>query len=76
MAQKEGRLYLNENGRLALDAETEFHCGDVVEVLLCNVYITVRIEMNMRGEWYFVGLEKFHHMGFSPIGEVVRYGAA
>ena len=64
--QKEGRLFLNENGRLALDADTEFHCGDVVEVLIRNVYITTRIEMNERGDWYFVDFR------CSPIGQVVR----
>ena len=68
--QKEGRLFLNENGRLALDADTEFHCGDVVDLLIGNVYITTRIEMNERGEWYFVGFKG------SPIGEIVRYPAA
>ena len=64
--QKEGRLFLNENGRLALDADTEFHCGDVVELLIGNVYIQTRIEMNGRGEWYFVDFR------CSPIGQVVR----
>lgn len=64
--QKEGRLFLNENGRLALDADTEFHCGDVVEVAIGMVYITTRIEMNERNEWYFVDLR------CSPIGQVVR----
>ena len=57
MGKKEGKLYLNENGRLALDRYNEFHCGDVVEVKLDEEgeWVTVRIEMDTYGDWYLTG---------------------
>ena len=56
MAQKVGKLYLNEVNRLAIDRWTEFHCGDVVSLHLNGTWVETRIEMNGRGEWYAVGL--------------------
>ncbi len=52
----EGKLYLNDVERLALDKWVEFHCGDVIELSLNGVWVRARIEMNGRGEWYAVGL--------------------
>ena len=54
--KKQGKLFLNAEYRLALDKWTDFHCGDVIELELCGVWVQTRIEMNGCGEWYAVGL--------------------
>lgn len=32
------------------------HCGECFEVLVKEVWVPVRIEMNMEQQWYLVGL--------------------
>lgn len=51
-----GKLYINDCDRLAIDEWTEFHCGDLISLKLCDKWITTRIEMNGAGQWYAVGL--------------------
>lgn len=56
-----GKLYLNDNDRLALDVgrygEYEFHCGYGVELFVCNKWLSTRIEADIKsGEYYAVGL--------------------
>lgn len=55
-----GKLYLNDNGRLALSGykgyEYEFHCGYGVELFLCNKWLSTRIEADVNGNYYAVGL--------------------
>ncbi len=72
MGKKEGKLYLNANKRLALDEEDGWHCGQQIDLLLCGVWVRTRIEMNMRGEWYAVGLPGLKLEGLTA-REVSRY---
>lgn len=55
-----GKLYLNDNDRLAIDdgcnGEYEFHCGYGVELFLCNKWLSTRIEADVHGNYYAVGL--------------------
>lgn len=55
-----GKLYLNGNDRLAIDdvcnGEYEFHCGYGVELFLCGKWLSTRIEADVNGEYYAVGL--------------------
>ena len=55
-----GKLYLNDSGRLALDdgcnGEYEFHCSYGVELYLCNKWLSTRIEADINGKYYAVGL--------------------
>lgn len=67
--KKQGKLFLNDVERLALDKWTDFHCGDVIELELCGVWVRTRIEMNGRGEWYAVGLP-----GLKLVGLTARRG--
>ena len=58
-----GKLYLNENGRLAIEdgcnGEYEFHCGYGVELFLCGKWLSTRIEADMLScEYYAVGLRR------------------
>lgn len=55
-----GKLYLNDNDRLALEQcngyEYEFHCGYGVELFLCGKWLSTRIEADHDGIYYAVGL--------------------
>lgn len=52
-----GKLYLNENDRLALDEWHELHCGNCLQLKLCDKWVNTRIEADFyTGEWYAVGL--------------------
>ncbi|MCI8734915.1 MAG: DUF5348 domain-containing protein [Clostridia bacterium] len=57
-----GKLYLNGNDRLAIangcnGSEYEFHCGNCVELFLCDKWLHTRIEADFStGEYYAVGL--------------------
>ena len=65
---KEGKLYVNENGRMAIDERTEFHCGDPISVCVMGVWLDTRIEMTFdTDEWYAVGLR-----GMSLVGVLAR----
>lgn len=58
---KQGRLgYNHENGRYGLLSSDlwvndGFHCGEVMEVLVDDIWVETRIEMKFGGEWYIVG---------------------
>ena len=58
---REGRLGYNcENGRyglLSMDLwiDTGFHCGECMEVLVDDLWVRTRMEMNPAMEWYLVG---------------------
>ena len=57
----QGRLGFNhENGRYGLLIsdlwEHEgFHCGEPLEVIVDEKWVSTRMEMNMSNEWYLVG---------------------
>lgn len=55
-----GKLYINDNDRMALDdgcsGEYEFHCGYGVELFVCNKWLSTRIEADVNGVYYAVGL--------------------
>lgn len=53
----EGVLYLNENERLAVDDWHELHCGWGVALKLCGKWVKTRIEADMNGKYYAVGLK-------------------
>ena len=36
MSRKEGKLHKNERGRYELDEETQFVCGSVIELKVCE----------------------------------------
>ena len=58
---REGRLgYNQENDRYGLLSSdlwghTGFHCGERIEVFVDDKWISSRMEMNPRREWYLVG---------------------
>ena len=58
---REGRLGYNSNnkryGLLSSDLwiDTGFHCGETLEILIDEVWVPSRMEMNVAGEWYLVG---------------------
>ena len=35
--------------------DTEFHCGECMEVLVDDQWVKTRMEMNLAREWYLVG---------------------
>lgn len=55
-----GKLYLNDNDRLAINdgcnGEYEFHCGYCVELFLCNKWLSTRIEADVNGSYFAIGL--------------------
>ena len=44
-------------GLLSMDLwiDTEFHCGECMEVLVDDQWVKTRMEMNLAREWYLVG---------------------
>ena len=58
---KQGRLgYNGNNGRYGLLSsdlwiDTGFHCGEGLEVLVDDKWVSTRMEMNPSREWYLVG---------------------
>lgn len=44
MSRKEGKLHKNERGRYELDEETQFVCGSVIELKVCETWVKTRIE--------------------------------
>lgn len=41
----------------------DLHCGDYFDVLINDVWISARIEMDDDGRWYFPGLPPIWLMG-------------
>ena len=39
MSRKEGKLHKNERGRYELDEETQFVCGSVIELKVCETWV-------------------------------------
>mgnify|MGYP003466818164 FL=1 len=58
---REGRLgYNSNNGRYGLLSsdlwiDTGFHCGEGLEVLVDDQWVTTRMEMTLARAWYLVG---------------------
>ena len=55
MSRKEGKLHKNERGRYELDEETQFVCGSVIELKVCETWVKTRIEHDGT-DYYAVGL--------------------
>jgi hypothetical protein len=69
-AKKEGKLYLNSDGRLAIDDWTYFTCGSAIELKICGQWIKTSIE-HKNGEYYAVGLK---YKQSDLIGMIARVG--
>lgn len=64
----QGKIYVNEGGRLAIDANTELQRGDDIELMINGVWVTVRIQHDEeKGEWYAQDLR-----GLKLFGRVAR----
>jgi hypothetical protein len=70
---KEGKLYLNSDGRLAIDDWTYFTCGSAIELKICGQWIKTRIEGDGNGKYYAVGLK---YKQSDLIGMIARVGTA
>lgn len=74
---QQGKLYYDENTKRysfrykdnagRLQDYGGLHCGEGLEVLLNDVWVPTRMEMNMNRDWYLVGLP-----GLELDGLVVR----
>jgi hypothetical protein len=71
-AKKEGKLYLNRDGRLAIDDRTYFTCGSSIELKICGQWIKTIIEGDANGKYYAVGLK---YKQSDLIGIIARVGA-
>lgn len=71
MEKREGNLFFNkEDGRYDICFGVEFyygrlHCGECFEVKVKEVWVPVRIEINMDGQWYLVGFPETKLDGLS-----------
>ena len=63
-ASPEGKLFVNDNNRLCIDAKTEIQRGDIIELLLNGVWVPVKIlHDEERGEWYAQDLREITLFG-------------
>lgn len=64
MEKREGNLYYDqEDGRYHIRFGVEsyyggLHCGECFEVRVKDAWVSVRIEMNIEGQWYLVGFPR------------------
>jgi hypothetical protein len=70
---KEGKLYLNSDGRLAIDDRTYFTCGSSIELKICGQWIKTRIESDANGKYYAIGLK---YKQSDLVGMIARVGVA
>jgi hypothetical protein len=68
----EGKLYLNNSKRLAINEWTYFTCGSAIELKICGQWIKTRIEADANGKYYAVGLK---YKQSDLIGIIARVGA-
>lgn len=65
-SKKEGRLYVNYEGRYALDDLTYFTCGSSIEIFFNGSWLNTTIEHDSK-QYYAVGLK-----GISLAGLLAR----
>ena len=64
MSRKEGKLHKNERGRYELDEETQFTCGSVIELKVCETWVKTRIKHDGT-DYYAVGLRDMNLEGMT-----------